>query len=252
MTSIQHLVEQIGASPWLNVASFVVGIVGFILAFVFYFRAKREKIPQYQIRTFRLIQDNVSKIPALKILYDNQPVENLTLTRISIWNRGIDPIESGDFAPSDKLRIEVEKSFKLLGAELWFAGKPTNNFSLSNNLEKKTVNIQFEYFGRNEGLVVSVFHTGMKDSDLKILGTLKGVESFSHFKKDGRLTDKLIGDPFIKFLGKIMPKKENGQIIVFILAIMMFSILAFLLLPLFALEKIIYLFQSPPKQFLIE
>ncbi len=251
MTSIKHLVEQIGASPWLNVASFVVGILGFILAFVFYFRAKREKIPQYQIRTFRLIQDNVSKIPALKILYDNQPVENLTLTRISIWNRGVDPIEYSDFAPSDRLRIEVEKSFKLLGAELWFAGKPTNNFSLSNNLEKKTVDIQFEYFGRNEGLVVSVFHTGKKDSDLKILGTLKGVESFSHFKKDGRITDKIF-DPIVKFLGKTMPKKGIGQVIVFILVIMMFIILAFLLLPLFALEIIIYLFQSPPKQFLIE
>ncbi len=59
-------------------------------------------------------ETNVSKIPALKILYDNQPVENLTLTRISIWNRGIDPIEYSDFAPSDRLRIEVEKSFKLL------------------------------------------------------------------------------------------------------------------------------------------
>jgi hypothetical protein len=251
MASIQHLAEQIGASPWLNVASFVVGIVGFILAFVFYFRAKREKIPQYQIRTFRLIEDNVSEIPALKILYDNKPVENLTLTRISIWNRGADPIEFNDIAPLDRLRVELENSFKLLGAEIFSVNTPTNNFSLSTNLEKRVADLQFEYFGKNEGVVLNIFHTGKQNSDLRILGTIKGAGNISHFSKDRGQSDRFVRS-VSNYLEHLFPKNSLGQTIVVILFILFLVLMSPILLPLASVEYVFYIFQRPPKCFLLE
>ena len=79
--------------PWVTLLGLFIGVLSLILSFYFYKKTKRIKRISYGIRSHNLIRDFVSNIKDLKITYSNEPIENLTVSKIVLWNSGNEVIK---------------------------------------------------------------------------------------------------------------------------------------------------------------
>jgi len=156
----------------LSIAGLIIGITGIFLAIFFYFRSRRSKKPFYSLRSFNLISERLQKYQDIKILFRNEPVNNLTMTKVALWNGGNDTINYQDLAQSDLLRISPKEGILIYDVELIFQSNPTCQFKT--NIINNELIIYFDYFDQNQGCVVQVTHSGKRSSDLQVYGTVKG------------------------------------------------------------------------------
>jgi hypothetical protein len=176
------------ANPLLNAVSLFLGLFGILLGVFLYLRSLRLRLPIYDVKNINLIQEKVEKIKDIQITYLGNRIDNLSIARIAIWNRGRETINKSDVAPIDPIRLELRNS-KILNIEIIYEKNPANNFSLIPvSIDGKThihnrFAINFDYFDLNEGIILQVFHTGKTDEDIKILGTIKGSKNIEKLEE---------------------------------------------------------------------
>jgi hypothetical protein len=207
MTSYSNYLNFACQNPWLNVASIALGLIGIILAIVFYFKSKKSKKPIYRIRNINLMKGNISKIKSVDILYQGNKIDNLSISKIVIWNVGKETINSTDIAKKDKFRIEIDREFKILEYELIFQKKTANDFKIT-KINDNVLEIDFDYFDYEEGIIVEIYHTATIKEALYVKGSLKGAkkiirnesgkEIFTLFKKASNITDSILDYMFKK------------------------------------------------------
>jgi hypothetical protein len=83
MFSLFQFVNWLETNPSLGVASFILAIVGVVLAIFFYIKSKKVKIPCYAVRSLNIVRNLVNKIESLEMLYGGQPINNLTVSKIA-------------------------------------------------------------------------------------------------------------------------------------------------------------------------
>ena len=159
----------------LNLISLALAVTGIIISLYLYQVSKREKLPVFNMKSFNLLSSQVTKVEGLEFSYKGRDIDNLTLTKIALWNQGKEPINSDDIAPQDKLKVVAIGDTSILEHEVIFVPNPVNNFKTSVNSDCKTISLSFDYFHFNEGIVISLYHTGKSSDDIKITGTIKGV-----------------------------------------------------------------------------
>lgn len=158
-------------------ASLSIGILLFILTFLYLLGARKVKRPYYQIRSWNIVKDFNGTFESVNILHEGVPVQNLTVTKIAFWNSGREAIYRDDIAPKDPLRIELEDEFKILEIpQLEGKINPANNIKLITSEDESQIQFDFDCLGKNEGLVAQIVHNGLSSRDLKFEGTIKGSE----------------------------------------------------------------------------
>lgn len=182
MEPFTSIAEWLNTNPLANVVFLILAILGLLLSYYLYRKSQRIKIPSYLSKSINLIEDSHNKIDRLKILFDNNEISNLTLTKVSIWNHGNEIIDSSDIAAMDPLRIESKKE-KILDAEIFFESNPVNNFSIEVSSENVII-IHFDYFGNMEGVKINIYHTGKSSDDITVSGTVKGVKSIRNLNNE--------------------------------------------------------------------
>lgn len=130
----------------------------------------------------------------LSIMYDGQDVEDLCVTKLTIWNSGNRTINANDMVASRELTISTNDCCKILDAEIVKISETTNKFRIS-FAGPNVVKVSFDYADKNDGVVVQVIHTGLDDDiqvDCKIKGglPLKNVISQAMPKMVDRLSGK--------------------------------------------------------------
>ncbi|MFB2121443.1 hypothetical protein [Parapedobacter sp. 2B3] len=230
-----------------NAISLLIGFVGVILAIVFYFKALKEKRPTFNIKSFGLIDSKLSTINKLEIRYNNSSINNLSVSKIAIWNAGMEPITKADFAPSDHLRIMSRNSVVIYDYELSYQ-KEVNNISVTLQRENQ-VYINFDFLNKNDGLILSIYHSGHSSDDILVTGTFIGAKKISKPTKEPFLIEKIshfsttVMSPYDKL------SKPLKFIFYPITIIFFFLILPFMIMALF-FDAIRYRFvQRPPETF---
>jgi len=180
MQSLSQIISWIAVNPWLTILSFIVTLFSHFLAIFFYLKGKLSKMPCYTKRSINIFRNFVSRIEHLKIIYINQPIENLTITKILFWNRGCETINRQDIPQLDPLTIRVKNGLEILDAKITYVKNPANQFSLIFSDDNSWINLEFDYVDKDEGAIVQVMHTGTSESDVQISGTIKGVGKLKH------------------------------------------------------------------------
>jgi len=174
---MEKILNWINQNQWLNSIYLILAIFGIISTIYFYFKSKKQKKAVFSLWTTNIISPKVKSHGDIQVTYCDKHVENLSVTKIGFWNNGNDVINEIDQAPTDKLRIEIDEKFNILNAEIIFQSKSTNNVKL--NKHDKKILIDFDYFDSNQGFIVKIIHTGLKSSNLKLRGTIKGGKEIS-------------------------------------------------------------------------
>lgn len=145
-------------------------ILSTILAIIFYFRGKKEKILRYDIKSFSLITNNINKFDLLNIEYDGHKIDNLTVSRFAVWNSGKEPIRHADIAKSSPISIKVEDGI-ILKCNLIAQSNPSNMFTYSISNNKDSVVLDFDFIDYDNTAIVEILHT---NTDVAINGCVIG------------------------------------------------------------------------------
>jgi hypothetical protein len=176
MNSFSQFAEWLSVNLlWLSVAGLIITFLGVILTIIFFSKSKKIKLPYYAVRSVNLVRDMVSSIESLEMLYSGEHIENLTATKIALWNAGHDTINGQDIASADPLAVHIKGESKILDAKVLHTKNPANQFSVDTADDRSFATIQFDYIDKDEGVVIQLFHTGRSSEDIEISGKIKGV-----------------------------------------------------------------------------
>lgn len=175
---MEELLRNIGGNPWyvlITIIGTVASIIAIPLAFIFYFKQKKKKRLFYSLRKNVLIENLSEKLGDIEVSYKEEKINNLTFTKIAIWNAGNETINYDDIAISDYLRVIFTKNNTLIQAKIIYHRNIANAFQLVWEDNSNQIKIIFEYINPNEGCVLQFVHTGETEHYLFISGTIKGV-----------------------------------------------------------------------------
>ena len=174
--TIQYFTELFNSNPLLNAISLFLAILGIIFSTFFYLKSKKIRMPIYVLRTVNLVRENVQKIDTVNILYSGNKVNNLSITKMAFWNDGKETINNSDVAQNNPIRLTIDKGCIFLDAEIIYQKNPSNGFDILISNDNKYIDITFDYFDFEEGIVLQVFHTGNESDDITLVGQIKSVK----------------------------------------------------------------------------
>lgn len=170
MIDIKEFVKN--NSEYLTIIGLILGIFGVVLAFIFYFKSKSKKKLIYHIRSFNLINEEISELNELEVIYKEKKIKNLTISKVALWNSGNITIDKTDIVSLDKLKITTADEVEVFEAEVISQVDPTNNFTL--NKGDNEIELNFDYIDPNQGCAIKLYHTGKNSSDISLTGKIKG------------------------------------------------------------------------------
>lgn len=170
-------------SPWLNIISLLIGVLGIFLAYYFYHKAKKDKAPVFSRQTFYIIRPNLATRRNIEVRYKDKKVEKLTLTRLAFWNNGKEPIRREDISSSDPLKIIATDNVNIFDIEIKYQNQ-VNNFSIEKRSDN-SADILFDFVNYNDGIVLDIYHNGDGNESVYLKGTFIGAKAISAgIKKD--------------------------------------------------------------------
>ncbi len=193
-------------NPILNVVFLVVALIGVFATIFFYVKSIRKREPTFSIRSINLVLEKINKIDGLEISFQEEKIDNLSVSKIAFYNNGKETIRRDDIAPKDPIRIIIDNKYKILDADILFQKKQANNFEIKN--DGKQVEVLFDYIDYAEGAVFQLIHTGKSSDDLEIKGTVFGSDKIKEKSLSKSLIRRIIQPPN-EALKKIITSKKG-------------------------------------------
>jgi len=153
--------QKLSRDAKLSLASVLVGVIGVLLAVIFYFRAQREREPFYFIQSTRnvIVNRDRSIGDKLSITYKGQPLDttNVAALQVFFWNAGREPIKAADVLIP--LRVVLD------GGQLLDASISRQTRSLITKCQMLTIQTQSAEFicsnlEQNDGLTIQLVYSG--------------------------------------------------------------------------------------------
>lgn len=168
-------------TDYLGLSVGIIGIlIGIIASYYFYRKSLKIKEPCWSVRSSNLIQDYSTKVEQLKILYKDEPVENLTISRVLFWNNGSDTIDGSDIKTANPLKIVGAENVNILDSTIIASNNASSQIKAILNKAENSIPIEFDYLDDKQGAVIQIIHTGKTSEDIKVIGDIKGVKKLQH------------------------------------------------------------------------
>ncbi len=203
---MEHILETLQNSPYAWAALSLITVISLILAIYFGISSKKVKRFYYFKKTNKLVSFNSNKPSSLHLFYDDTEIQDVSVTRIAVWNSGNDVINAEDLVESEPLSIKNKKyedDFKILDTSIEYVTDKTNDFKLlpmknskddsehekhsedDSEHEKHSEDdsehenlllegtVKFNYVEKRDGFILQVVHTGSPDNiylDCRIKG----------------------------------------------------------------------------------
>lgn len=240
---LPEFLEWLNRNQWLNVGFLVLGLLSIIISVLLYLRSRKEKIPVYNVRSIALVRDSCHALPEVRILYRDTELKDLTLTRLAFWNRGRDTIDQVDIAPLDPVRLEVPEGARILHAQVDFVAAQANNWNTHVSNDRSAL-ITFDYFERNQGCVLSVYHTA-GPSEIVILGTIKSAGPIQRALPEDLLSFRFLDAT----IGRLPSPIKDYLIRSIVLGPIIFAPLGVFLIPLLVVDWVRRFGRRPPPEY---
>jgi hypothetical protein len=120
-----------------------------------------------------LVRNLVSSVTDIEIKYPGygEPVKNLSVTKVLLFNKGREAIRKSDLAPHDSLKIATAEGVVILGVAIVYYDRATG-IAVRRTNDRKEAPIAFDYLDHRQGAVIEIIHTGSTPFDVKVQGTV--------------------------------------------------------------------------------
>lgn len=184
---------------WIGVA---LGVVA--LAYAFY-EGNKNRGPRlaYQYLGQQIIGSSTDLLPdKLLVTYDGDEVNNLSLTRVVLWNKGNSPLREEDIPEADSIKIAFAGSARVLRSEVSKTTREINKIKIDSEPGfSNFVTIRFGFLDSGDGTLISIWHTAENVTPIvtgTIIGQKTGPVSFGRFLWRGREPLKKDASPLKK------------------------------------------------------
>lgn len=133
-------------------------IASFALAIVFYLKSRKDKILRYDIRTFNIIKNSINKYDLLSVEYDGHKIDNLTISKVAIWNAGKESIRSTDIPKSSPFLINATDGI-ILSSNVITQNNEANMFGCTISDDRSSVLIDFDFIDYDNTAIIEILHT---------------------------------------------------------------------------------------------
>jgi hypothetical protein len=171
----------------------IIGVLGILIgagvSYYFYRKSLRFKELIWSVATTTLLDDKLSNIKDLEIVYKGSKITSLYTSRLVIYNSGTDSISYSDVSERDTLAIGLEWSINTLQiTQLNDGYNFRQRVSATHMPHTNAYRLTFEYIKPKEGVVLDVLHTGryivdvpsggvaprdLESTDIALIGDLK-------------------------------------------------------------------------------
>ena len=170
--SIPSLNELV-RNPWFQFVGFLVGIAGILIAIVTFILTRRYKQVWYRVRSFSLVRGALSTLPGLQVLFENKPVNALTISKIVVWNSGNETIRLSDLPEKERLSLQTVGAVEILEAFILQVSTPSCGVSVR-RIARDSFGVGFDFLDPRDGFVIQLAHTGNSSHDVKLMGRIMG------------------------------------------------------------------------------
>lgn len=210
--------------------------IGLPLSIYMHYRSIKKTINAV-LSSNELIVNKQPNYSNIKILYNNENVEKLTVTKLIFWNKTALPIRKSDIIDAAPLSI-FTKDGKILDVSVLDGENTPNKIGASLNSDN-TVHVTFEHLNKKEGGIIQIIHTGNHNStDItrQIIGGTIKVKKVSDLSYKRSLLASLI---FAILIFSLYQYSDN----------LMIALLVFGMIILFTVFVIIYNYKDLYKEY---
>lgn len=157
------MLEKLMSNPYAWAVLSVCTIGSMIFAVYTWAKGKEKKEFSHFHVSHAIVRGGKKLNPAIKFTFNGIEFNNLTSTKVAIWNSGNKVINKSDIVVGRELTISAKEDVEILSVEIIAGSEDTNKFTLS-EMTDCTQGISFEYVDKQEGVVLQIFHTGDNDA----------------------------------------------------------------------------------------
>lgn len=175
---METIAKWISDNPYLTAAGLFATFLGLIIAIITPIIQRKRKQLYYTVTTTPLVEEKISSIKNLEILFSGKRIEKLCVTNIKVWNSGNTIIESDDFYEGHELvLLPNDKKCTILGTDIIKQSTDTIKFNIDINAK-----ITFQSFEKKDYVLFNVYHTGDANTKFSLDGKMR----------EGKISDKTI------------------------------------------------------------
>lgn len=161
-------------STWITMFS-LFGVLITVIALIIQIKDKKRRAIYYTITSTVLVDNEVSQIKGIKILYQDKEIDTIAISKIKIWNGGNEILEETDFYPDNKLKIVVPEKQKILATTIIDETDDTCKMQVQISKPKECEAVlSFYCLEPHQGAIINVYHTNVNEEETKIIGKIKG------------------------------------------------------------------------------
>ncbi len=202
---MQEILKAVSDNPLVPIGGILLGVIGIILAVVFFIGSRRVSRVRYDSIGRSLVEGLAGALEGIEVRYKGVPQERITVTRFVFWNAGTETIRVGDFT-DDPLRIVCSKDIAVLDHRIVESNEPTNKIQIRDvrkTEDEASISLTFDYLDSRDGAVVQIVHDGPKRTRFCLRGTLKGNCSIARSESPAyRMERALAPVPLLRDLAK--------------------------------------------------
>lgn len=157
---------------WGISITIIIAIIAIIVNLALYFRSKRTKEPIWYYKTEEVITKREKLADDIKIYFKEQTVAQVSVTRAGLVNVGKEPIDKTHVKSPVKLSFDDNISILQEPKVIKFT---RDDIDFKATHSGTDVFLSFGFLDHLDGAVVEVVHTGDKNTNLHIEGTILGV-----------------------------------------------------------------------------
>lgn len=186
MKCMNALTQWIADNPvvttWITLIS-LIGVLVTVIALILQIRDKKKRAIYYTITSTILVDDEVSQINGIKILFQEKEVSTVVISTIKLWNGGNEILEESDFYPDHELKIVIPQNEKILATAVLEESDDTCKVKIAapNGKENEAV-VSFYCLEPQQGATINVYHTNINERETELIGKIK----------DGKVINKSI------------------------------------------------------------
>ncbi len=154
-----NILQTLPDSPWFAWTSMAVGVIGILLAIVFYIKGRKQRRVNGWYSTSKIVDDEQTHVEDLTVFYHGVAVKRLFVTRFVIRNTGNCIIERKDIYPSCPLHIKCDESANVLYARVIEQSSDTINCDIKQINDDNNLEIDYESIEKREYVVINIYHT---------------------------------------------------------------------------------------------
>ena len=214
----------------------ILTIIGTILAVIGIIQSiknQRKKIPFFDISNSGFLptqqRQNFQKSD---LEQKNNENLNFNVTRLGIWNDGIETIYENDIPKENPFIIEIAKPFKIF--EVILISKKFEYIKINTNLDQNRIYIDFNYLEKKSWFILEIKHSGSYFNCFKTKGKVIGGKELKRVPNSSSNNQKyepllydflaIIGGLIILFLVYKYTESFNLFTVIFILVGLMFGV----------------------------